>query len=689
MGQQSLFLMPENPKKGSDSKSFPQTCETRVLQRSFSASYHTRLNSAQQTVVDHGRGPLIIIAGPGTGKTHTLACRIARLISSGQALPQQVLAITFTNKAAQQMRERIAGLLAKAATLPLVTTFHGLCFAWLKEMSSNPPSGIVDDANQLAILKEVILKTTPACTAPEVLLSGIARAKQHLLGIEDDLTQVTGSLDRASFRQVYAAYEQYLAELNLCDFEDLIFKVVTLLEADSIRRETYRKRFPYLFVDEYQDLNYGQYRLVRALAPPDADICVIGDPDQAIYGFRGSDPRYFQSFFHDYPQAGCIQLTQNYRSVQTILDAAYQMISAGETVRAPLSAVKSGAAPIELMVSDTEHDEAEAIARAVEILVGGTGYHDIDTGKVAGLPDTPVSFSDIAVLFRTRDQARLIEETFQRRGIPCQIAGKQDFFDGPGIRERISWLRLSESMATFEDIERVWPLLAGKSNPLRFKQIRQWAAVRGLAAHVLLTDGVLAQGLDLDENSRRELERAIAAMADLVKACQLKQVEEKLVLLGNRIPPKKTAAQKEAEARLMESARAFGTDTSGFLHFVSMQTDVDILQSSVEKVALMTMHAAKGLEFSAVFVAGCEQDRIPFRRRPDAPIDNDEERRLFFVAMTRARDRLFLSRAAQRTRLKSVQVQQESPFIRHIDDSLKTSHTDFKVKRRQEQLGLF
>lgn len=391
------------------------------------------LNSRQLAAVNHERGPMMIIAGPGSGKTRTITCRIAYLIQTNRAAAADILAITFTNKAAQEMANRLQAMLKKARNLPFVATFHSFCLTILKAVTGRAPV-IMDDYDRLSLLEKIIQRfkdtDNPVPIKPAHLLDMIASAKQHMLSFDDDLSDIATDISPETLSALYSAYQETLSANNACDYEDLIFQAVQLLEHDSNVCESYRKRYPFIFIDEYQDVNYGQYRLVKALTPADGDICVIGDPDQAIYGFRGSSAEFFNSFQNDYPTAAVFTLDKNYRSTETILAASYNVISkqTGDFQRIRVYSGIAGSPAVTVARLNTVF-----VGKTIEKMIGGLGFHSVDFGK-AGRDEATSSraFSDIAVLFRTKSQGEVFADAFESAGIPCHLVSKESLFAARG-----------------------------------------------------------------------------------------------------------------------------------------------------------------------------------------------------------------------------------------------------------------
>jgi DNA helicase-2/ATP-dependent DNA helicase PcrA len=679
-----------------------------ALSKSESSGILMGLNSEQRRAVEHPGGPLLMIAGPGTGKTRTLTHRIAHMITERGVAPQNILAVTFTNKAAQEMRERLVFLLGGANRQPLVATFHSLCFKLLRDLKPGQSESIIDNEDRKHLVSEAInyLKNEglEVCLTPPAILKRIIEAKQKILGPDDTEELVADNeSERKLFTAVYRTYQNLLSIQGLYDYEDLIFNVVRLLETDPDARRTYHSKFKHIFVDEYQDLNQGQYRIIQALAPPQQsgnDICVIGDPDQSIYGFRGSDLNYFKRFINDYPDTAVIRLMHNYRSTQTILDVSYQIIRAhgAQSPEARIYSQINGVKTISVLELADEKAEAEAVAGIIEKLVGGTGFHSIDTGRIddANL-SRACSYSDFAVLYRTNEQNRIIADVFDRYGIPFQIASRQHVLNQPGLREVISLLKVVEGCGGFLDYEKAMALskagIGRKSRDL----FKTWCYQNRFS----LSEGLIkakrfpVAGLDTSSqqmlndfsNQMEEFGNKTAGMTVAGKLFYLIENSKLSSLLQDG------AKGRDALDRLLKLSDSYDNRATDFLATVALQTDTDSYSSRVEKVCLMTMHAAKGLEFTVVFITGCEQDFIPFKRSNHEPADVAEERRLFYVAITRAMERLYLTYAKSRRIFGKLQSRSLSPFVADIETRLKKDESPRSKKQKrgqkQRQLKLF
>ncbi len=540
------------------------------------------LDPEQRAAAAIVRGPLLIVAGPGTGKTRTLTHRLAHLIEDHATPPESCLAITFTRRAAGEMRERLAHLLPDGcgARVP-VMTFHSLGLLILSEQQEKLGLG--------APLRVAGERETRAL-AGEVL--GIPPAEVRRL-----LAQRDGRP---------AAYLQALRARGFVDFDDLVALSVELLETRPELAAVYRARWPHLAVDEYQDVDERQYRFVKLLAAGSASLCVIGDPDQAIYGFRGTDLRFFQRFREDYGAARTVQLTRNYRSARAIVDAALQAVSPSTLVRGRvLQAQKGGAARIGLRECATDRAEAEFVVEAIEQLVGGTSLSSFDTGRVGSAAERPHAFNDFAILYRTDAQTPALVEALARSGIPFQKRAHGPLAEHPAVRALVEQVKLQPPEFSLE-------------------------------------------------------ERLDAAGASLARA-ERPDADLRAILDG-----------------LRPLAKKHGADIDAFLGELALGVDVDLHDARAERVSLLTLHASKGLEFRVVFLVGCEDGLLP-HRFGDGETDLAEERRLFFVGITRAKERLFLSHARRRHWQGALRERRPSPLLRDIRDVL--------LERRQEEVA--
>lgn len=559
------------------------------------------LDPEQRVAAEITGGPLLIIAGPGTGKTRTLTHRIAHLVTAHGVAAQHCLAITFTRRAAEEMAQRLAALLPDHAAAPTVATFHSLGVRILREQHEraglSPNFGIADHAQQMAIATEL----TGGEQQARRLLTELSR--QRRTG-----KQETESADTTQ------AYTTALRQRDLVDFDDLVALPVALLEADPDLTAAYRDRYRWISVDEYQDVDEQQYRLLRQLAGPDGNITAIGDPDQSIYRFRGADVGFFLSFPQDFPGAHTVTLTRNYRSGAKILTAALQMMSSASLV--PGRVLRASGPPAECRVAlhqaPTEQAEASFVARMIEQLLGGVSFHAFDSGRVESAAAAQWGLSDFAVLYRTDRQAHAVMDALTRAGLPFQKRSHDRLADRPAVARLLGELAY---------------LPAGGGQPGTVLD-RLGDAARALL-HRLPATGRDDTAID------------IHAALDLLKPL----------------------------------ATRCGDDLARFRTELLLGVEVDTRDPRADQVSLLTLHAAKGLEFPVVFVVGCEDGLLPLRW-PGAPADEsdaeqaeqvDEERRLLFVGMTRAQRHLYLTHAAERVRHGSTRKTGRSPFLGGLD----------------------
>ncbi len=674
--------------------SLPDATVSEPATKPTDATLPDRLNPDQREAVEADSDSMLIVAGPGTGKTHTLTCRIAHLIRQRGIAPRRILAVTFTHKAAREMRQRLAQRLGAAAKLPTVSTFHAQCLEMIKTWRDSP-FYLIDDVQRHQVTAKALARHSATVDKKRWTVNHTARcislAKQQLLTPVDDLTPITTDFD--TLAMLYGTYQDMMAFQHCLDYEDLIMAVVCRLETDAAIQQTWRKRFQHVFVDEYQDINYGQYRLIRALLPSDTDgeLCAIGDPNQAIYAFRGSDAAYFNRFCDDYPQARVIRLQQNYRSTETILQSAYQAINDQQDSDMRVFSNIHGIEKITVMTAASAKAEAVGIGKTIEKAIGGSGFHSIDFGHTDGMGQR--GFADFAVLYRTADQGELIEQVLTAAGIPCQRAQRTQIYDLPPVRLLLGYLKLIEGAGTYTDLETVSSQLGSKIGPAGLDTIFQWGFDNQVSCAQLL-DSEYSIMSALAPRAKNALSALKHRLIQHRQECHQQPLANKLNHMAQSLQIDGILAEQHAGAwnRLRDMAGMHAHDVPNFLAATALESDTDIYEQRAQKVALMTMHAAKGLEFDVVFIAGCEAGLIPFRRaQTNEAID--EERRLFFVALTRAREQVFLCHARRRHRFGKICEPELSPFVADIDPARLTHALRPRQGKKKEkqavQLGLF
>ncbi len=737
-GQRQLFNIPETVSAAAAEADLPHYTEalnaglnpplSRVLEAletaekavNLSSPAAIHLNPEQQAVVDHDNGPLIVVAGPGTGKTRVLTERIVHLVNDRKVSAEQILAVTFTQKAAEEMQDRLGGRLGPEKGKPLVATFHGLCLQLLQEEAPQNVKTIISGDRQQGLMADALSfataskgKRTKAASSANLkvreALAAVSSVKQGLLPTKAPAADLRAAAGGVDISAVYPIYQRLLELQGGCDYDDLIFQVVTRLEQDDAYRSACRQRFTHLFVDEYQDLNASQYRIVRALCPAGSQICVIGDPDQAIYGFRGAQRAYFNNFLEDYPTARVIHLRRNYRSVQTILTAAFQVVAhqhvslMGSDDGRPTAQLPGTPQIVELTAA-TERSEAVAIGKVIEKMIGGTGFHHLDFGSVKDQPTARQrSFGDFAVLYRTHQQGEQLAERLGKGGIPCQIASRRHLLGLPPVAALISIVQLLNRSAAFFDFETVAEAFKAGIGPKTLQQLKSWAYHKrfGLVEALSAARRVPLPGISLARQQIifdfiQRIEHLRRQLDSLSLVDQLRYLVRQTPL-GTRFNEVDEAPH--ALSLLMRRA-ADVQDRRAFLESLALIRDSDSYDHRAERVTLLTLHAAKGLEFPVVFIAGCEDGFLPFRRNLAAAaseislegVDLNEEGRLLYVGMTRARQQLFLSRAQKRRIHGKMQVREPSPLLAAIDEELLTpwdQKAPQKTPPKHRQLDLF
>jgi DNA helicase II / ATP-dependent DNA helicase PcrA len=718
MGQKNLFIMGD-PKPLSaapmekrsdvhskiidDNKKIPLQSNPPLPTKKETQTFDSELNSEQKRAVTHPGGALMIVAGPGTGKTRTLTCRIAHLINNKNVSPQSILAVTFTKKAADEMKRRIAPHLNAKGPIPLVGTFHAICVQFIKELSDNPAFAIIPDEDRKKVIRDAIRMVEEEGLSvymkPPLLLKMIVAAKQQILGPKDDLETIAPASDLKLFSKIFDYYQKIMSVQKLYDYEDLIVTAVRLMENQEAIKTKLNQRFKYIFVDEYQDMNHGQYRVVKALTPPGCEICVIGDPDQSIYGFRGSDVSYFKRFINDYPGATRLHLTRNYRSSKTILDASCQVMGNHSNHSPGTTTCSDGKGPrrIGIMTLETEKGEAVAIGKTIEKLVGGSGFHAIDFGKVDASRDVPErSFSDFAVLYRTGLQGQLISEVLKEAGIPCQMVSRESFLNRKGVADLVALLKILENIGSYADLETIIGTIRPGISRESMQIFKSWCYRNRFDLETGLMNAGRFPVPGLNSSRQLRMNAFLERIFQLQDQSKRMTVKDKLVFLQKNT---KIAAMirdddeaGDAVSRIEALAADFDKNTEDYLDSLGLYTDTDAYEARAEKVALMTMHAAKGLEFPVVFITGCEDGYIPFNRFTRDGVDVDEERRLFYVAMTRAEETLYLTHTRKRRIHGTLETRKPSPFLMDIENDLKRNRTPIYTKtdkKNQVQLQLF
>lgn len=656
------------------------------------------LNPEQREAVTYTDRPLLIVAGPGTGKTRTLTVRIAHLIRDHNVRPEAVLAVTFTNKAAEEMAERLSQLLG-AATASRITikTFHALGVQilqqWGDRLGLPVPFAIYGEEERRALLKRCCAELSGS--AIERALAEISAAKIRLQGPE---LLATSAAEQAGLDlpTIYQRYEEALRRDSALDFDDLILQTIRLLETCPDVLQALQERYRWISVDEYQDVNLAQYRLLQLLTADGVNLCAIGDPDQAIYGFRGADYRFFLRFSQDYPGAKVVHLRQNYRSTQAILEAAKQII--GRNPDRQAVEIWSGfvdQVKLDVFQAPTDRAEAEYVVHRIEQMVGGTSYFSLDSGRVDGVEVGSRSFGDFAVLYRLRAQSRLLIEAFERSGIPYQSIGQAPLATQPEVRDVLACLWLLRNPRS----QLHWQVVLGSGTGGLSAAAAQQAAGR-LSESVRPAEALRreARAPRLSPEQRRRLSALAALWSELESTWTSTPVSQLIEqvwkrLRGDEGGQEATATPPEAIRQLLLRATPYGQQMEEFLASLALQSETDLYDPRAHRVALMTLHAAKGLEFPVVFIVGCEEGLLPYQAT-DGEINVAEERRLFYVGMTRAQQKLILTHARGRVLYGQRREPEPSRFLSEIEQALKeVQQADRARKRRRReehvQLSLF
>ena len=653
----------------------PWTAEERTA--ATTSSLLEDLNPEQRRAVETTEGPLLIQAGAGSGKTKTLTHRIAYLIATHRATPFNILAVTFTNKAAKEMRERVAKLLGQSADnrsfMPYMGTFHGICVRLLRQDGEHvgiPRSFVIfDESDRQAAIKQASKQVMLDEKAfPARVLGGlISSAKNELIEAGEYSATAQSPAQRAA-AQVYPLYEKALKDASALDFDDLINQTVKLLKNNPELRKKWQQQFKYIMIDEYQDTNAAQYALVKLLTGDSKNIAVVGDDWQSIYSWRGADFRNILKFESDYKDCTVIKLEQNYRSTKHILDAAHAVITKNEqrSDKQLWTALGDGL-PVQMLQVNNERAEGEAIVRRIR--------NSVDSGQH--------KYGSYAVLYRTNAQSRSIEEAFVHYGIPYRVVGGVRFYDRKEIKDVIAYLRLifqPEDRVSFERIVNV------PARGIGAKSLQNFFAWREQNSYSLYEALMQAASCgDVTPKARK----AFSELGDILTAMRVVADEASVSGLIDSLlrrieylkylddgTPQGEARQENVKELLSVAQEYQDAGLDGFLEEVSLVSDLDSADFNGDAVTLMTLHAAKGLEFPVVFMTGLEETIFPHSRALYDQSEMEEERRLCYVGMTRARQELYMVYANSRLLYGGVQHNPPSRFLSEIDGEFQATATD-------------
>lgn len=639
------------------------------------------MNDKQAEAVLTTEGPLLVMAGAGSGKTRVLTHRVAYLIEEQGVNPWNILAITFTNKAAREMQERVGKLLGESARDIWVSTFHALCVRILRrdidKLGYNRAFTIADTSEQRTLMKRICseLNVDTKKYDPRAILSAISNAKNAMQTATDyaALNSHANNPLNQIVAKAYVLYQKELENSQALDFDDLIMKTIELFEKDPETLEYYQNKFHYIHVDEYQDTNDAQYQLVTLLAAKYKNLCVVGDADQSIYGWRGANMNNILNFERDYPEAHTVMLEQNYRSTQTILKAANEVIANNLVRKEKNLWTENGTGDkISYYRAQNEHDESQFVVSKIQAEISEHGYH----------------YNDFAVLYRTNAQSRMIEETFMKSTVPYTMVGGHKFYDRKEIRDILAYLTLIVNSRDAMSFERVVNTPKRGIGPGSVDKLRQFANENGWSLLEAAQNVTLANAISA--RIRAKIEDFGRLMADLTKEADyltITELTDEILTKSGYLQMLKAENDLQAQTRqenleefksvTQEYDQKHGEDEGdnrqklmNFLSDLALVSDQDDVDEEAPKVTLMTLHAAKGLEFPVIFLVGMEEGIFPLYRSLSNEKELEEERRLAYVGITRAKRKLYLTNAYSRMLYGRVQRNQPSQFVEEINDDL-------------------
>ncbi len=635
-----------------------------------------RLNPAQREAATHFEGPILVLAGAGSGKTRVLTTRIARLIEEHGVDPRHILAVTFTNKAAGEMRERVARLRGEEPQGMWAGTFHSIGARILRHearhVGRSASFTIYDEEDSLVATKRAMerLNISTKQYSPKAIRAAISDAKNALVSVKEYTSLAMDPLSRAA-AQVYAELDRVLREGNAADFDDLLVLPVRLFQENPDRLAAYRERFKFILVDEYQDTNRAQYQFIKLLGSEHGNVLVVGDDDQSIYGWRGADIRNILDFEKDFPDAKVVRLEENYRSTPQVLELANVVIRANKSRRGKtLRATREGGEKVVVVACADERDEGDFVAEEI-----------LDRRRLPG----GAALRDFAILYRTNSQSRAMEEALRKRGIPYRIVGAVRFYDRREIRDLMAYLKLIANPADDEAFRRAVAVPRRGLGDTTIDRLAEGAREEGIA---LLA---AASRSDLLESLRPAARNALIGFATLIRRYRERAADSSVDELlrdlvdeihfvehlkregpdsADRLENVRELITSAAETVLDEGGELGLTPLDSFLQRTSLVTGIDKLDPDADAVTMMTLHNAKGLEFPVVFITGLEEGLFPLSRSHDDPEMLEEERRLFYVGITRAERRLYLSHARSRRRNGEEMHSMPSSFLRPIPEEM-------------------
>ena len=631
------------------------------------------LNPAQKKAVEHIDGPLLIMAGAGSGKTKVLTCKVANLLAHDVA-PWNILAITFTNKAATEMRERVDRMIGERARDVWLSTFHSFCARFLRREIEETGLYkrnfvIYDSSDSQVVVKECLkeMNLDPKQYAPNAIQNAISNAKNQMMGPKA-MARDASQFYQQKVAEIYQLYTQKLRANNALDFDDLLMISVLLLEQNKEILEKYQQRFRYILVDEYQDTNGAQYQLTRLLAAGHHNLCVVGDADQSIYGWRGADMRNIMDFEKDYPEAKTIKLEQNYRSTKNILAAANAVIEHNiHRKKKALWTENVSGEKLTCYEAGDEHDEARFVAEMIE--KQRSLFH--------------AAYGDMAILYRTNAQSRVIEEMFMRSGIPYSMVGGLKFYDRKEIKDILAYLRVIYNPMDTVSLMRIINVPKRGIGASSLNRLTAYADENGLSLFDVISNPEALDDIPgLTTRTKNPLERFSAFLFRFMGSqaeMKLDDLIENVLDESGYMDELKADSKPENESRI-ENLREFigvardfekseeSSDLETFLSQLSLVSDIDNAEMDEDRVTLMTLHSAKGLEFPVVFMIGMEEGLFPHSRTLMNEEEIEEERRTCYVGITRAQRKLYLTNARQRTIYGRTNAFPPSRFLREIPE---------------------
>ena len=655
------------------------------------------LNDMQKRAVKRTEGPLLIIAGAGSGKTRVLTNRIAYLIDDCGVAPYNILAITFTNKAAREMRERVDATVGNGAGEVWVSTFHSTCVRILRRyidrIGYTNNFTIYDTDDQKSVIKDICKKFNidTKMLKERTIMNSISHAKDELMTPDEMALEAGGDYNAKRIANVYAEYQKTLKLNNALDFDDLIFKTVELFEKDAEVLNYYQERFKYIMVDEYQDTNTSQFKLISMLAQKYGNLCVVGDDDQSIYKFRGANITNILNFENTFEGTKVIKLEQNYRSTQTILNAANAVIQNNVGRKSKSLWTENGEGEkVNYTLYENGYDEAQGVVDSISSYVRD-GWN----------------YNDIAILYRTNAQSRVLEEKLMMKNIPYRIYGGISFYQRKEIKDILAYLKTIDNGMDGQAVRRIINVPKRGIGATTIERVQEYADQNGITFWQALCE---AENIDTIKRGAGKIEPFVTLINSLKAKQEFLSLKElvKTVLDDTRyiesLAESETAEEIEARQENIDelinkvvsyengcAEKGEEVSLSGFLEEVALIADIDNLDESEKQVMLMTLHSAKGLEFPIVFMTGMEDGLFPSYMTivSDDPTEIEEERRLCYVGITRAKERLWLTSAERRTLYGKTDYTRESQFLRELDKSLIEGDAIFEKKKRDVGQGVF